>query len=211
MCLVLVPDRVRFLDNETSAFEKGFLNVRSYSTHILSTSPQHKLDNTLTIHSSRGGIMIQMHGWISCLHKCPFDIGCIQVLIVQVQYHNHAINLVVIYVNPPTCMEAILNTIRHLTETLDLYKFTLIMSDFNVNILNNLNSSFLDYMKGLGFLLLVKVPTTDYDSQFDHVNRCIRMDIPTQIDIVDPYYSDHDCICITFYMFYNKIYECLIL
>ena len=70
---------------------------------------------------------------------------------------------------------------------------TIILGDFNHDILSQPKSSIVSLMSNYGFTQLVKAPTTTKGILIDHVyyNR------PTNgviVDVHDTYYSDHDAI-----------------
>ena len=68
---------------------------------------------------------------------------------------------------------------------------TVIVGDFNSDILSPPPSNLLHLMSANGFSQLVTAPTTDSGSLIDHIyyNGCTTN---TFVDVVDTYYSDHD-------------------
>jgi endonuclease/exonuclease/phosphatase (EEP) superfamily protein YafD len=68
---------------------------------------------------------------------------------------------------------------------------TIILGDFNDNLLSLGPSPLLQLMSSRRFSQLVEVPTTDFGSLLDHIyyNGTANN---TLIDVIDTYYSDHD-------------------
>ena len=68
---------------------------------------------------------------------------------------------------------------------------TIILGDFNDNLLSSNPSPLLQLMSSRRFSQLVQVPTTDSGSLLDHIYYNGAAD-DALIDVVDTYYSDHD-------------------
>ena len=68
---------------------------------------------------------------------------------------------------------------------------TVILRDFNDNLLSPSPSPLLQLMSSRRFSQLVQVPTTDSGSLLDHIYYNGTADYAL-IDVVDTYYSDHD-------------------
>ena len=80
-------------------------------------------------------------------------------------------------------------------ESLPRDVLTIVMGDFNINLIESPHDEIVTTMESFGFFQQVNSPTTDHGSLLDHVyinkKECI------QINIVDTYYSDHDTIFIS--------------
>ena len=75
---------------------------------------------------------------------------------------------------------------------------TVIIGDFNEDLLSSSNSSVLQqFMTSSGFQQLVCTPTTDQGSLLDHIYYNQSRQLPV-VDVVDTYYSDHDACFATF-------------
>jgi endonuclease/exonuclease/phosphatase family metal-dependent hydrolase len=68
---------------------------------------------------------------------------------------------------------------------------TIIVGDFNHDLLSTPTSSRLLQLLSRGFSQLIKVPTTDSGSLLDHIYYNTASQ-DAHIDVVDTYYSDHD-------------------
>ena len=70
---------------------------------------------------------------------------------------------------------------------------TVILGDFNHDVLNEPNSSIISLLSNYGFTQLVKAPTTAKGTLIDHV----YYNKPTSdiiVEVNDTYYSDHDTV-----------------
>lgn len=121
----------------------------------------------------------------------------IEYTAVTVTKHGKKINMITIYRSPTGSSPTFLNKLRDFLSSLDLNKLTLILGDFNFDLLESPDHGILQLMREYGFRQCVTGPTTDYGSLLDHVY--VNKGVDVHIDILDTYYSDHDivCTCIT--------------
>ena len=73
---------------------------------------------------------------------------------------------------------------------------SIIMGDFNEDLLANPDSNLAALMTQCGFSQLVHTPTTDKGTLIDHVYCDSPMPQCAHIHVADTYYSDHDTIVI---------------
>ncbi len=71
---------------------------------------------------------------------------------------------------------------------------SIILGDFNDNLLLESNTKLLNFMSSHGYSQLVNYPTTDSSSLIDYVY-CNRPSKYNKVHVTDIYYSDHDLIC----------------
>ena len=84
---------------------------------------------------------------------------------------------------------------KELLKSLPHQTFTVIVGDFNFDLLECPNHKILDVMKEFGFIQQVQGPTTDYGTLLDHVY--INRETTAEVKIHDIYYSDHDLLSVS--------------
>uniref|UniRef100_A0A0L8I499 Endonuclease/exonuclease/phosphatase domain-containing protein n=1 Tax=Octopus bimaculoides TaxID=37653 RepID=A0A0L8I499_OCTBM len=72
---------------------------------------------------------------------------------------------------------------------------TIVLGDFNVDLLDSPNHETLTTMNQFGFDQLVQKGTTDYGSLIDHVY--VNQDQRPQVTVTDCYFYDHDVVCVS--------------
>ena len=105
------------------------------------------------------------------------------------------INIITIYRPQSLTKSAFLYKLQRLMESLPRDVLTIVMGDFNINLIEFPHHKIITLMKEFGFVQQVKVPTTDYGSLFDHVY--LNREVCIQINVIDTYFSDHDKIFIS--------------
>lgn len=94
-------------------------------------------------------------------------------------------------------MPHFLRLLESLLALMPLHVPTVVLGDFNDNLVDNQTSPLTSLMKGYGFRQYVTLPTTDNGSLLDHIyfNRHgPGLDGDVLIDVHDVYYSDHDSV-----------------
>ena len=79
--------------------------------------------------------------------------------------------------------------------SLDLQQLTVVLCDFNYDLLSPPEHTITQLMGNCGFGQYVTGPTTDDGSLLDHV--CANKDMEIVMDIVDTYYLDHDAVYVS--------------
>ena len=108
--------------------------------------------------------------------------------------NGNNMQIVAVYRSPNVSLQALTTTILTVLNYLSTADMpTLILGDFNDNILGQSNSSVVSLMSSHGYTQLVTSPTTSRATLIDHVyyNR------PTSnviVEVHDTYYSDHDTV-----------------
>lgn len=140
----------------------------------------------------RGGGVMTMSS--TELSPARLNLG-LEYVAVAVTKASTQVNIVTIY-RPPSISPALFNEqFNHLLSLLQRDVLTVILGDFNFDLVESPNHDIVQYMNQLGFYQFVKKPTTDYGSILDHVyvNRSDRV----SVKIVDTYYSDHDLVSVS--------------
>ncbi|KAJ8041127.1 ATP-dependent DNA helicase PIF1 [Holothuria leucospilota] len=109
------------------------------------------------------------------------------------------LQIIVIYRPPTTCMEIFLKVLTQLFTALTYNTTTIIMGDFNVNLLQDSsdNDSLLFLMKSNNFKQIIHGITTDYNSCLDHVYGNFSHTNIEASGIQESFFSDHKMVWIT--------------
>ena len=100
--------------------------------------------------------------------------------------------ILTVYRRPQQLLTTFLSLMDEFLSNLPQIVPTIILGDFNHDLLSTSTSSrLLQLMSSKGFSQLVQVPTTDSGSLLDHIY-CNSVDVDIYADVVDTYYSDHD-------------------
>ena len=102
--------------------------------------------------------------------------------------------IVVLYRSPNVPLQALTATLSTLLNyVLTANMPTLVLGDFNENILSQPSSSIVSLMSNHGYTQLVTSPTSNKATLIDHVYYN-RPDSDTIVEVHDTYYSDHDAV-----------------
>ena len=139
---------------------------------------------------NKGGAMI--YSDMQTCNTCSFSSPGIEVACSTVTLPNaNHMQILVLYRSPSVQLQALIVRLLHYVSTTNMP--TVILGDFNHDVLSQPNSSIISLMSNYGFTQLVKAPTTAKGTLIDHVyyNR------PTSdiiVEVCDTYYSDHDTV-----------------
>ena len=145
------------------------------------------------------------HGLLICASQrlCPKELPLIHVAgleskVVVLDTGGSRLVICLIYRKPSLPLTNFLALIETLLNLMPLGVRTIILGDFNENLLSKQQSDLLHLMGQYGFKQLVKQPTTDSGSLLDHIyyNQNESND-EVYVDVHDVYYSDHDATFIT--------------
>ena len=105
-------------------------------------------------------------------------------------------NLIVcaLYMRPVLTLKAKLQEMKLLISQLPGDSECILIGDFNHDLSVDENKHFTKDIEKMGFYQYVTESTTDYGSILDHVYYNGRKNIRT--DVLDTYYSDHDCVTV---------------
>ena len=109
--------------------------------------------------------------------------------------------ILTVYRHPQQPVTTFLSLMNKLISNLPQIVPTIILGDFNDDLLSTSASSrLLQFMSSKGFSQLVQAPTTDSGSLLDHIY-CNDVGEDTYyVDVIDTYYSDHDATCLSLLM-----------
>lgn len=142
----------------------------------------------------RGGIMIQV----------PLRMSSRGLQTPQTQLEHQGIsdnndstpiNIVTLYRPPSQSPRLFQDRVQQLLTSLDTTNLTVILGDFNFDLLETPHHDIVQLLSHHGFRQYVKGPTTDQGTLLDHVY--INQAVTVHLEVVDTYYSDHDIICVS--------------
>ena len=163
------------------------------SEHILQDANCFRADRPSS--SGRGGGILTFAA--EELSPLPLNISIhgLEYLALTVTKQTTQVNIVTIYRPPSMSTASFFEKFKHLVDLLQKDITTVIMGDFNVDLLQYPDHTIVRYMNTIGFYQLVSDATTDYGSMLDHVYVNRRDHV--HVEIADTYYSDHDLVCVS--------------
>lgn len=145
----------------------------------------------------RGGIMIQApQGMTPASLDTPSTV--LEYTGIALHTHQRTINIVTVYRPPSQGPRIFKDCLQILMTTLNTENLTVLLGDFNFDLLDTPDHDILQLMAHHGFRQCVTGPTTDQGSLLDHVY--VNQPVTVHVDVVDTYYSDHDIICVSLQM-----------
>lgn len=141
-----------------------------------------------------GGVMTVASNNISPTELPVFtqDLECTAITITKA---TTTFNVITIYRPPSLSLVSFQTKLENLILSLPTETITIILGDFNIDLLKHPTHNFLYKMEALGFHQHVTDQTTDYGSLLDHVYTNTNSTVPIQI--ADIYYSDHDMVSVS--------------
>ena len=182
----------RNLQVDVFCFVETFLKPSQHVNPILPFSKAFRADRPDEV-GQKGGVMMVAKEDIS-----PQQLsltGELEFTAVSVLKSAIKINVITIYRPQSLTSSVFLSKLQHLMESLPRDVQTIVMGDFNINLIESPHHEIITIMKEFGFVQQVKVPTTDYGSLLDHVY--VNREVCIQINVIDTYFSDHDTIFIS--------------
>ncbi len=143
----------------------------------------------------RGGIMIQARRPANPVEMDITVLG-LEFKAITLQTCHGILNLIALYRRPLQSPTRFLSLLRQLIAAIDRTIPTIIVGDFNINLIESPEHPILTLMDDYGFHQMVAEPTTDSQSLLDHA----YTDIPVSkmsITVQDCYYSDHDIVSLS--------------
>jgi len=117
---------------------------------------------------------------------------------ISIKTHRTTINIVTVYRPPSQSPTIFKDRLQQLLTTLNTENLTVLLGDFNFDLLHTPDHDILKLMTHHGFRQCVTGPTTDQGSLLDHVY--VNHPVTVHVEVVDTYYSDHDIICVSLEM-----------
>ena len=151
-------------------------------------------------HRGKHGIMICASAALNPKELELIKVNGLESKVVAMQTTMSRFCVAVVYRPPATPMDSFRTKLDDLLSVMPLNVPTVVLGDFNDNILSTRESPLTRLMKRYGFEQCISGPTTDSGSLIDHIYYNRRDDsTPEQliIDIHDAYYSDHDSVFLT--------------
>ena len=117
----------------------------------------------------KGGVLISLPENIEILNSyaCDVDGVAIEMLCALLQLPNG--QAILVYRSPSVSMNDLLDYMYPLLQHLKSFNVSIVLGDFNVDILTNTNSQLEVLMLRHGYSQLVHTPTTDNGTLIDHV------------------------------------------
>ena len=218
-------DQPELPQTSESSLDISFLNIRSYLEHLADLKAdniphtdvfcfvetflkQHQLaEDQLPLpetvafradrpSNTRGGGVMTIAGKDLMPTQCLLpELTGLESTAVVVKKLDTEVNVITVY-RPPSMTPAIfLPRMKELLKSLPHQTLTVIVGDFNFDLLECPNHKILDVMKEFGFIQQVQGPTTDYGTLLDHVY--INRETTAEVKIHDIYYSDHDLLSVS--------------
>ena len=112
--------------------------------------------------------------------------------------NNKQLQVTVVYRSPSVPTSTLLTVMSNiLSQSTTSSMPSIILGDFNEDLLVNSDSQLLSLMSSHGFSQLVHSPTTDNATLLDHVYYN-RPSESCRVQVIDTYYSDHDIVHCSF-------------
>lgn len=146
--------------------------------------------------SGRGGVMTVALQQLSP-GMLPTTIRGLEYTAVAIKKKDTTINVLTIYRPPSMNSSVFKDKLQTLLLSLPTDVLTVILGDFNYDLMDSPNHIILKLFNQFGFKQHVKVPTTDYGSLLDHVYVNTHDTGELLVHVMDVYFSDHDLICIS--------------
>ena len=181
----------------TETFLKPHQHVEHNHLPIQDECQVFRLDRLQTNNEdlAKGGIMIVCSRSlqpirINLQHHHPPQLEVVSIVATST-HSGCRMCIMAVYRRPNQPLTAFLPLLNHYVSNLPQIMPTIILGDFNENLLSPSPSPLLQLMSSRRFYQLVQGPTTDSGSLLDHIY-CNGAVNDALIDVVDTYYSDHD-------------------
>ena len=144
-----------------------------------------------------GGVMMSVPCTIQPSNPVLFALDGIECLVTRLHLNEKKLQLALIYRSPSIPVRVFLSFLTNLLQYLtQLNAATIVLGDFNDDVLSYSGSRVETIMSSHGYTQLIRHATTDRATLIDHVyfNKQCK-DVHVQIH--DVYYSDHDAVYCT--------------
>ena len=151
-------------------------------------------------HDNKGGVLMSVYERLRPSVMFRFASNGIEAIVVQLLLLNVShMQVSLVYRSPTTALQQFIIVVNELLSRLSSTNTaTIVLGDFNEDILSKPNSSLTSAMAIHGFNQLVQTPTTDRGTLIDHVyyNRAYENLV---LQVYDTYYSNHDSVYLSIY------------
>ena len=142
----------------------------------------------------RGGTLISVDNNMQPSNIANFVSNCIECIVTTLHCGDRQLQIAVVYRSPNVPIRQFMNfmtTLVHYVNTANIA--TLVLGDFNDDILCDSGSQVQTLMASYGYSQLVQNATTDRGTLIDHVYFSKQYD-DVLVQVRDVYYSDHDAV-----------------
>ena len=148
---------------------------------------------SISHHQGKHGLMVCVKDSFDAQLLPVIQVNGLESLVVRITLANTPLIVCLIYRTPQMTDSSFVLKITELMSILPLSVPTIILGDFNDNVVQTESSQITRTMEQFGFQQYVKDATTDYGTLIDHIyfNKNTSDDIGLA-DVYDCYYSDHD-------------------
>ena len=155
----------------------------------------------------KGGIAISVPQGMKPSNVTKLAFHSIEILTSRLMLPNASIiQLALVYRSPSVPLATFVSVVTSLLNYLSQELPTIVMGDFNEDIIDKRDSRILNLMPSNAYTQLVSHPTTDRGTLIDHIyyNRSCDSAV---VEVCDAYYSDHDTIYCSLQLSYWKEYN----
>ena len=147
---------------------------------------------------NRGGVMLSVHQSIIPTNVTNYTFSGIPIeaLTTTLVLPNHKqLQVTVVYRSPSVSSNILMDIMSGILSQMAASDLpSIVLGDFNDDLLTTANSPLTSLMFSHGYSQLVHSPTTDNGTLIDHVYYNGPLD-HAQVHVIDTYYSDHDAVC----------------
>ena len=160
---------------------------------VVSTDHDVVLRCDRSINDHKGGAMICVSNTMQPSSTMTFVANGIECIVSCLCIADKRLQVAVVYRSPSVPMTQLVQLITRLLQHVSATGVpTVILGDFNDDVLCGLHSQLRTFMLSHGYIQLVNQPTTDRATLLDHVY--FSSDQLIQTHVCDAYYSDHDVV-----------------
>ena len=148
--------------------------------------------------NQKGGVMISVPQSMQPAHTSTFTTNGIEAVTTTLLLPNACrLQVALVYRSPSVSLDAFLGALATVLSHVAMSDFpTVVVGDFNEDLLQKPDSRVLSLMSSNGYEQLVQSPTTDRGTMINHVYYN-RPSANTVVQVRDTYYSDHDNVCMS--------------
>ena len=147
-------------------------------------------------HQDQHGVLICASARLNPKELTLIKVDNLESKVVVIETSNSKLVICAVYRKPSLSMNLFKNLLDELLQLLPEHVPTMILGDFNDNLISDRMSPLVRFMCKHGYKQYVSQPTTDNGSIIDHIY-FNRDDDNAIIDVHDVYYSDHDAVLLT--------------
>ena len=151
--------------------------------------------------NTKGGVMMNIHKAIQVSYGTNFNNILIETTTATLTLPTNAqLQVALVYRSPSVPTSTLVTVMSNILNQLRMANMpTIVLGDFNDDLLAKPESRLASFMSHHGFSQLVHSPTTDNGSLLDHVYYNRPSD-HCKVQVIDAYYSDHDIVHCSFAM-----------